>query len=268
MAFQAAGLLLGSTAVTCFAVYIWLACTERRLELSADKFSKLSRLQQVFLLFAAAGFLVCIYQGTRFMFSWMPDSWGSVDEDGEYLPLKGSLATAFTLFGGFPLMFWIDEMRKRNLEYRSLAVTARGLQEILESPEWKLLSLVEQFEKESVRIQQYHWLSTLARQQIGRFVESAKDCRASLEESTRRLQTLQGRLDESDQRWKGERAAAWKKAEIENEELEFLRKNSGARIVVRQTKEDGRSWQGFREIVSADGRVLRSTPVGFTIYDG
>ena len=43
---------------------------------------------------------------------WMPDSWGRIDEDGEFVTLKSTLAAMFALFGGGSLINFIDRAQR------------------------------------------------------------------------------------------------------------------------------------------------------------
>lgn len=58
------------------------------------------------LIFSTIGYGVFIYGGISASLFWMPDSWGTHDEDGEWTPYKLSIAMIFAVVGalGFASM--------------------------------------------------------------------------------------------------------------------------------------------------------------------
>lgn len=99
--------VVSTGALTCLAAFTLQACW-------ADKSAWLYKvlhnpypnliLVRAYLILAAIGFLVCVYQGTHSMLWWFPASWGGHDEDGVWLSLRSHVSAASTLFMGFGLV--------------------------------------------------------------------------------------------------------------------------------------------------------------------
>lgn len=101
---------VGSTAVlVSFCVYLCLAHKgDNQTLLATMSGGNLSWKEKAFLLAAGLAVLVCAYTGAKTMLFWVPSNWGGVDEDGNFQPLRDSLATMFALFGGFSLIKLLD----------------------------------------------------------------------------------------------------------------------------------------------------------------
>jgi hypothetical protein len=95
----------------CFAAYIFQAVrgNSPTLSLLDGYHGDLSIWQKAFLIIAAIALMICIFQGVEAMLFWMPDEWGKVNEDGEYVTAKNTLAVLFITFGGLPFLKYLAD---------------------------------------------------------------------------------------------------------------------------------------------------------------
>lgn len=113
-------------------VYIYLAVKGDSITLySTVNSDYLSIKQKTFLGLAAIGFLVCMYNGAEAMLFWMPSEWGSVDSEGEYQTVKGSISGIFALLGGFSLIHFIDKATHEKFYLRTLRDESHELERIV-----------------------------------------------------------------------------------------------------------------------------------------
>lgn len=87
---------------------------------------------RIVLILAAVGLLTCLFQGARAMLFWLPPTWGTVDENGEYETLATSLAALFTS-GGLFLIAFIDKATHEKVWLRVAREQVEGLSEILQA---------------------------------------------------------------------------------------------------------------------------------------
>jgi hypothetical protein len=99
-----------SAALLALCVYIFLAWRgDSPTLLSTIDARRMNRKRDLFLGLASIGFLICMFQGAEAMLFWMPDSWGQLDEDGEFRTVRLSLALMFTGVGGVTLICFMDQ---------------------------------------------------------------------------------------------------------------------------------------------------------------
>lgn len=121
--------IMSTLSFICFFLYTFALLMEQRLVFYSSNGQELwTKGSVAFSAFAAAGFLVCIYQGTEAMFYWMPHSWGSVDEYDTYVSLPATIASIFTASGGLILLRYLkialhDALILRNLELQYKELT-------------------------------------------------------------------------------------------------------------------------------------------------
>jgi hypothetical protein len=61
-----------------------------------------------------------MFQGAEAMLFWMPDSWGQLDEDGEFRTFRSSLAVMFAGVGGVTLIYFMDQATRNRTFLRVL----------------------------------------------------------------------------------------------------------------------------------------------------
>jgi hypothetical protein len=126
-----------SAALLALCVYIFLAWRgDSPILLSTIDARRMNWKRDLFLGLASIGFLVCMFQGAEAMLFWMPDSWGQLDEDGEFQTFILSLALMFAGVGGVTLICFMDQatrdrtflrvLREQSLDERKVH-TARSL---------------------------------------------------------------------------------------------------------------------------------------------
>lgn len=127
-----------TAALVCLAVYTLLAYREdARPLLRIYKESASSFLARCFLIVCLIAFVVCIYQGADWMLQWMPDSWGSLDEDGEYVTLRHSIAFVFAFFFGGMLAQVIGRATDAAEKNEQLSRRIRRLEQLLRDEDWR-----------------------------------------------------------------------------------------------------------------------------------
>jgi hypothetical protein len=116
-----------AAALFALCIYIFLACRgDSPTLLSTDDARRMNWRNKLFLGLATIGFLVCMYQGATAMLAWMPDSWGQLDEDGEFQTFRSSLAAIFAGVGGLALIFFMDQATRDRTFLRVLRVQIEG----------------------------------------------------------------------------------------------------------------------------------------------
>lgn len=123
--------IVASACMVCLAIYAVLAHGHNSAFLFRAWRGHLSRREQVFLAFAAIGFLTCIFQGTAAMLGWMPESWGGRNESGAFEPLRVSLAALATAGIGFTLIGVIAEATPTAMRERELSERVTHLEKML-----------------------------------------------------------------------------------------------------------------------------------------
>jgi hypothetical protein len=93
---------------------------------------RLSLKQNAFVGLAAVAMLVCFFNGAEAMLFWLPSDWGSLDEDGDFVLVRTSIASVFTLlaFG------WLEVPSKAASNAKLLQIVsdeAKWLREIVAS---------------------------------------------------------------------------------------------------------------------------------------
>lgn len=115
-------LYVGSTsALLALCVYIYLALRgDSPTLLSTSDADRMNWTSKVFLGLASIGFLVCMYQGAAAMLSWMPDSWGTIDEEGEFQTYRLAFSSLFASLGGVALLIFLDQATTERTTLRVL----------------------------------------------------------------------------------------------------------------------------------------------------
>lgn len=128
---------IGTMSLLSLSLYIYLAVKGDNLTLYSShrvitwNSRLLSVEQKTFLILAAIGLLICMYNGAEAMLFWMPNDWGSVDSEGEYQTLKASLAATFAIFGGGPLIQFISNATHEEFLLKEIREKAEGLERIV-----------------------------------------------------------------------------------------------------------------------------------------
>ncbi|MGH9657943.1 MAG: hypothetical protein ACRD96_05325 [Bryobacteraceae bacterium] len=146
--------ILSTMALFSLSVYIGLAYWGR----SAILYSTALRVapswrSRIFLSLAAIGFVTCLFQGARAMLFWVPSTWGSVDENGQYQTLATILAALFAFAGLFFIAF-IDGATHEKVWLRVTREHLQGLSEILQASldRRTLADLKEKYEKKAAEL--------------------------------------------------------------------------------------------------------------------
>lgn len=88
---------IGTLSLICLSLYIYLIIQGNSCILCERSTYNTPLKQNVFLVFAAIGFLICMFSGANVMLSWIPNDLGSVNSDGEFISLRIYLAIVFTV---------------------------------------------------------------------------------------------------------------------------------------------------------------------------
>lgn len=80
---------------------------------------------KAYLFLASAGFLVCVYSGYENLLWWMPNSWGSYGEDGDWTSLRSYLSGVATFLAGFGLIQLILEAISLTVENKIISMEYR-----------------------------------------------------------------------------------------------------------------------------------------------
>lgn len=115
-------------------VYIALAAGGRSEVLFSTAYGVLPPWRwRFFLAFAAIGLLVCLFEGAHAMLSWLPGEWGSIDEHGEFVTIRTSLALLFAGGAGPFLIAFLDKATHEKVCLRLSLEKEEGLNEILKA---------------------------------------------------------------------------------------------------------------------------------------
>lgn len=79
---------------------------------------------------AAIGVLVCMYQGAAALLFWLPDSWGHADEDGDFTPIKVTVAALFAMVAGGFLLEILGTTALNRVQLRSARLQLEGERKI------------------------------------------------------------------------------------------------------------------------------------------
>jgi hypothetical protein len=122
----------------------------------------LSSMEGIFLGLAAIALLVCIYQGADTMLSWLPNNWGSNDEDGEFVTIRHSLAVLFTFVGGFSFLSYLTKAGPALISIKHANEEIKFNEDILEAvidtksfsvdSFWRLKSIKNDIEKKLIEL--------------------------------------------------------------------------------------------------------------------
>ena len=263
---------LGSLTLLCLSLYIGLAAGGRSelLYATASSHPELRLHHRAFFLLAAAGLLVCLYQGADFMLSWMPDSWGNVGEDGDYKTLRSFIAGLFAMAGGLFLCQFIDGATHDKFDLREARIRARELTRVFEAIHFgsatALARAAREYESQAASLSGR--TSNIRRAGAYReLAQIAESCEVGLTRFGAQLENKLRHAREQLQREEASRAAEGarhgKRATEEEWELDYLRKNPGARVEVRSSEESQNgSYLAERVLLSPSGEVIRSSRFG------
>lgn len=107
--------ILGGLVILGTAIYIYnLSIDESDLLFQSRNADLLSFKNKVILSFAYIGFFMAFYGGTQACLSWLPDSWGTIDDGGEFITLENTLSG---LLGFLAASFTIGSLEK-NYRFR------------------------------------------------------------------------------------------------------------------------------------------------------
>jgi hypothetical protein len=106
--------------ITCMSIYVYQAVKggSRTIYMQEAPSEYLTFAQKIFLGMAALGLLICFYQGAEAMLSWLPNSWGRTNAEGEFITLKNSASAIFTLFAGFGLIAYLNKAGPASIAFQ------------------------------------------------------------------------------------------------------------------------------------------------------
>jgi hypothetical protein len=115
--------------------YIFLAVRGKSttLFLATRGSELLSWRQKVFLILAAAGFLVCMYKGAEALLWWIPGNPGPVGEESYFDSYRSVLALFFAITGGLFLAWVINSVAYFRVYFRIYGEKSVELKRILEA---------------------------------------------------------------------------------------------------------------------------------------
>jgi hypothetical protein len=115
--------------------YIFLAVRGKSttLFLATRGSELLSWRQKVFLILAAAGFLVCMYKGAEALLWWIPGNPGPVGEESYFESYRSLLALFFAITGGLFLAWVINSVAYFRVYFRIYGEKSVELKRILEA---------------------------------------------------------------------------------------------------------------------------------------
>lgn len=132
--------LISTASLAALAIYAWLLYKGTSETLYSTINTRLMDWRKrAFVGLAAVAFLASIYNGIDSMLFWMPDTWGSIDEDGDFRTVRTALAGVGAFLIGLPLIQVIDSATHMNFRHRMQELTSAGLEEILKAshdPRW------------------------------------------------------------------------------------------------------------------------------------
>lgn len=125
---------LGTVAMVCLAMYVYLAYRgHSNLLYSSAETRLLTRSKKLFFGFAAVGLLTCTYQGADAMLWWIPPSSGAHDEYGDFTSHRSKLAGVFAFMAGGAMTIFIDRAAHSDFFLQNANIERRELKKILES---------------------------------------------------------------------------------------------------------------------------------------
>jgi hypothetical protein len=83
--------------------------------LSLSSPARFSWKQKAFLLAAGLAFLIAMHQGGKAFMAWIPESWGTIDEDGDFRTYQEVIGGALGVMGGLFLIYFIQHALPREL---------------------------------------------------------------------------------------------------------------------------------------------------------
>jgi hypothetical protein len=119
---------LSFLALSAYIFLIWRG-EHARLQFMTGPSDRPNKKVLAFLILAAIGLLVCIYQGTKTMLIWMPTH---LDSDGEYTSAASVIAFIFTMVAGSILIEHIGSAHGNILSLEQMRERAVRLEQILE----------------------------------------------------------------------------------------------------------------------------------------
>lgn len=124
--------ILGSLVILGTAIYIYnFSIDESDLLFQSRNAGLLSFKNKVILSFAYIGFFMAFFGGTQACMSWLPDSWGAIDDGGEFLSLENYLSGLL----GFTAAYFTIGSLEKNYQFR--------LASLLESEENKYRGMIK-----------------------------------------------------------------------------------------------------------------------------
>lgn len=132
--------LISTASLAALTIYAWLAYAGTSETLYSTINTRLMDWRKrAFVGLAAVAFLVCIYNGVDGMLFWLPDSWGSIDEDGNFQTVRTALAGVGTAFIGLALIQVLDSATHLKFRHRMQELMTSGMEDILKAsrdPRW------------------------------------------------------------------------------------------------------------------------------------
>lgn len=269
---QVLAAVLGSLTLLCLSLYIGLAAGGRSelLYATASSHPELGLHHRAFFLLAGAGLLLCLYQGADFMLSWMPDSWGNVDEDGDYKTLRSFIAGLFAMAGGLFLCQFIDGATHDKFDLREARIRERELARVFEAIHFGSATALARVAREYESQAASRSGAPSSTRKAAAYFELAQIAEACQVGLTRYGAQLEDELRDVRERLQREQATKaadaarhGKRATAEEWELDYLRTNPGSRVEVRGGEESQNgSYLAERVLLSPSGEVVRSSRFG------
>lgn len=120
--------------------YIWLAIKGDSLVLYSTMHFKNERhfrrfpfKYKVFLIAAVIGLFIFMYAGTETLLFWIPDAWGKISDEGEWVSTKSVVAFLFSSFGGFTMLHFIVRSTHERFFLKECQMWSSELEKIIDA---------------------------------------------------------------------------------------------------------------------------------------
>ncbi|MCW2003310.1 hypothetical protein FHY30_002065 [Xanthomonas arboricola] len=105
---------ISSAALLAMLHYVFTATFKPASFVRQTNRTKISPISWVYYGLAFIGLAAFLFAGSRMLLFWVPSSWGSVNSDGNFMPIRDGIAIAIA-FLVFPLLSFIDSAAHNKL---------------------------------------------------------------------------------------------------------------------------------------------------------
>jgi hypothetical protein len=133
IALQGTWALLAASALICLCVYVWSAYRGNDSTILSTDERLMSFKKKVFFSFAAIGLFTCVFQGIESMLWWLPSSWGTHDEEGDFTTWRVQLSALITLFLGGGLAIFVERAVREGPAFARASIERDELGKILDA---------------------------------------------------------------------------------------------------------------------------------------